>query len=109
MGRLYENIQSLCRKKGIRPGKMCDELCISRGLITDLKMGRKKGISAGTAHKIAEYFGVSIASLMGDTALESGDAVFESFYGDYLKLTDEDRQTVWDLMRLLQQRHSRPE
>ena len=41
MGSLYENILSLCQSKGIRPGRLCDELELSRGLMTDLKMGRK--------------------------------------------------------------------
>ena len=60
MGSLYENILSLCQSKGIRPGRLCDELELSRGLMTDLKMGRKKSINAQTAQKIAAYFGVSV-------------------------------------------------
>lgn len=62
---LYENIVSLCEEKGIKPGKLCSELGLSRGLITDLKMGRKKSISAETANKIASYFGVSVGYLLG--------------------------------------------
>ena len=57
MSNLYDNIQNLCARKGIRPGRLCDELGISRGLMTDLKMGRKKGINAETAQKIATYLG----------------------------------------------------
>ena len=37
-------------------------------LITDLKMGRKKSISAETANKIASYFGVSVGYLLGAEA-----------------------------------------
>ena len=33
--------------------------------MTDLKMGRKKGVSAETAQKIADYFGVSVGYLLG--------------------------------------------
>ena len=65
MGNLYETIQTLCNEKGIRPGRMCDELGISRGLMTDLKMGRKKGVNAETAQKIASFFGVSVGYLLG--------------------------------------------
>ena len=65
MADLYENIQQLCEEKGIRPGRLCDEVGISRGLMTDLKMGRKKGVSAQTAQKIAAYFGVSVGYLLG--------------------------------------------
>ena len=42
MANLYERILNLCQHNGIRPGRLCDELGISRGLMTDLKMGRKK-------------------------------------------------------------------
>lgn len=66
MGNLYRNIQGLCEAKGIRPGRLCDELNLSRGLMTDLKMGRKSGVSAVTAQKIAGYFGVSVAYLLGE-------------------------------------------
>ncbi len=66
MGNLYTNIQALCEERGIRPGRLCDELSLSRGLMTDLKMGRKTGVSAVTAQKIAGYFGVSVAYLLGE-------------------------------------------
>ena len=65
MGTLYENIAKLCEEKGIKGGKMCTDLSISKGLLTDLKMGRRSGISAKTADKIANYFGVSVGYLLG--------------------------------------------
>ena len=45
---------------------MCSDVGISKGLLTDLKMGRKKGVSAVTAQKIAAYFGVSVGYLLGE-------------------------------------------
>lgn len=65
MGILYERILELCKDKGIKPGRLCNDLGLSRGLMTDLKMGRKKGLSAETADKIASYFGVSVGYLLG--------------------------------------------
>lgn len=64
MGTLYENIKELCNEKGIKGGKMCVDLGLSKSLMTDLKAGRKKGISAETAQKIADYFGVSMERVM---------------------------------------------
>lgn len=66
MGNLYENIMSLCEARGIKGGKMCTEAGISKGLLTDLKMGRRTGVSAVTAQKIASYFGVSVGYLLGE-------------------------------------------
>ena len=58
MATLYENIVALCERRGIKGGKMCTDIGISKGLLTDLKMGRRTGISAVTAQKIASYFDV---------------------------------------------------
>ena len=65
MTTIYHNISTLCTQRGITPGKLCSDLGISRGIITDLKAGRKKDIYATTAWKIANYFGVSVGYLLG--------------------------------------------
>lgn len=70
MGTLYKNIVSLCEERGIKPGRMCNEAGISRGLITDLKMDRKSDITLGTAQKIADYFGVSVDRVLGSDPKE---------------------------------------
>ena len=66
MGTLYENIISLCEEKGIKGGKMCTDIGMSKGILTDLKMGRQAGISATNAQKIASYFGVTVGYLLGE-------------------------------------------
>ena len=66
MATLYENIVALCQAKGIKGGKMCTDTGISKGLLTDLKMGRRTGVSAVTAQKIASYFDVSVGYLLGE-------------------------------------------
>lgn len=66
MSNLYEKINSLCQIKGIKGATLCNDLGISKGLITDLKMGRRTGVSAATAQKIASYFGVSVGYLLGE-------------------------------------------
>jgi DNA-binding Xre family transcriptional regulator len=113
MANLYESILSLCERDGIRPGRLCDELGISRGLMTDLKMGRKKGVNAETAQKIASFFGVSVGHLLG---IEGSDAVSENqvnldqidvaFYGDFKELSDEEKETVRDMVRIMRQRRA---
>lgn len=45
---------------------MCTDIGISKGLLTDLKMGRRTGVSAVTAQKIAAYFDVSVGYLLGE-------------------------------------------
>lgn len=116
MGSLYENIQALCHKRNIRPGRLCDELGLSRGLMTDLKMGRKKGISAETAQKIAAFFGVSVGYLLGLEGSEDVqnaaagkdilDDVDVAFYGDFKELDEEQKEAVRDMVRLMRERRA---
>ena len=114
MANLYESILSLCERDGIRPGRLCDELGISRGLMTDLKMGRKKGVNAETAQKIASFFGVSVGYLLG---IDGSDAVSDSntinldqidvaFYGEFKELSEEDKETVRDMVRIMRERRA---
>lgn len=70
MGTLYERIISLCQEKGITGGKLCTDLHMSKGTLTDLKMGRQTGISAAKAQKIASYFNVSVGYLLGEEEKE---------------------------------------
>lgn len=67
MGTLYENIKSLCDANNTKPGRMCAEIGISKGLISDLKAGRKKTIQIETAKKIADFFSIPVESLMNET------------------------------------------
>lgn len=106
MDNLYESIESLCVQKGIRPGRLCNELGISRGLITDLKMGRKKTLNAETAQKIAAYFGISVGQLLGQ---EEGDILEQAdvaFYGDYKELNEEEKKAVRDMVRIMRERRA---
>ena len=114
MANLYESILALCQRDGIRPGRLCDELGLSRGLMTDLKMGRKKGVNAETAQKIASFFGVSVGYLLG---IEGSDAVSDSntinldqidvaFYGEFKELSEEDKETVRDMVRIMRERRA---
>ena len=106
MDNLYDRINELCEKDGIRPGRLCDELGLSRGLMTDLKMGRKKSVSAQTAQKIAAHFGVSVGYLLGEAESDILDQVDVAFYGEYKELNDEEKETVRDMVRLMRQRRA---
>lgn len=107
MENLYQNIEELCAQRGIRPGRLCNDLNLSRGLITDLKMGRKKSVSAETAQKIAAYFGISVGQLLGQE--ESSDILEQAdvaFYGDFKELNEEEKKAVRDMVRLMRERRA---
>lgn len=66
METLYEKIVALCNERGIKGGKMCTDIGMSKGILTDLKMGRQTSVSISNAKKIAAYFGISVDYLLGD-------------------------------------------
>lgn len=91
---LYKRIEILCNNRGVTITAMCKESGASRASLTDLKKGRKQGLSAETLSKIATYFEVSIDYLLtgeetkkaptpeGERTVSDDDIKFALFGGD---------------------------
>ena len=92
---LYKNIISLCEERGIKGGKMCTDIGMSKGILTDLKMGRQTGLSAANAQKIASYFDVSVGYLLGEEKEKpiKDDGLSENMKAliDFVKTVPEDK------------------
>ena len=67
MSKLYSILAGLCDERGISPYIMCKDTGIQPSVMTDLKMGRRHTVKAETASKLANYFGVSVDYLLGNT------------------------------------------
>lgn len=65
MSDLYNRIEELCKENNESITTMCKESGASRASLSDLKVGRKQGLSAETLSKIAVHFGVSVDYLLG--------------------------------------------
>jgi transcriptional regulator, XRE family len=99
---------SLCEEKGITGYRMCKDLSIQPSIVTDLKMGRRSGLKAETANKIAEYFGVTVGYLLGETDVKEktpaeADVTFDDFtyalHGETKELTEENKQKLLEMAR----------
>lgn len=116
MNDLYSRIMELCNEKGITGAKMCTDVGISKSTMTDLKMGRKVGLSATNAQKIAGYLGVSVGYLLGepdpvfDVSYRQAakklielvqDEDFIELYESYCKLSKKNKQVVKGLIENL--------
>lgn len=64
MGEMYNRIVALCKERGIKPGRVCADTGLSRGMMSDLKMGRTKELSGKNTKIIADYFGVTTDYLL---------------------------------------------
>ena len=99
MDGLYERIQTLCKAKGVTGSRMCLDLGISKSTLSDIKCGRKKGISTDNAQKIASYLGVTVGYLLGDEETKKSPAEpmlneGEKMLIDLFRKVPEDRQQL---------------
>ena len=117
MWTLYESILSLCKERGIKGGKMCVDLGLSKSLMTDLKSGRKKSITAETAQKIADYFSVSVDRVLngpetkkaptdGERIVSDDDIMF-ALWGDFDDVDEDDLDDVKRYAAFVRERKKR--
>ena len=103
MYNLYDRIIDLCDNMGIKPGKMCNDLSFSRGMMTDLKMGRKQSLSTDTLSKISDYFGVTVNFLIARppfdywTQINRDRSSFMHFFLQCWERPVEEIQTLWNV------------
>ena len=118
MWTLYESILSLCQEKGIKGGKMCVDLGFSKSLMTDLKSGRKKGITSETAQKIADYFSVSVDRVLNGpstkktpTPESEREMGFDDFtyamYNEGKELTEESKKKLLEMARFFREQEEK--
>lgn len=116
---LYDRIIELCKAKGVSGSRMCLDLGLSKSTLSDMKSGRKKGISTITAQKMANYFGVTVGYLLGeeetknaptetDKRITDDDIKFALFKGDG-EITDAMFDEVKAFAAFVQQREKAKE
>ena len=112
---LYERIIELCKAKGVSGSRMCLDLGLSKSTLSDIKSGRKKGISTSTAQKMASYLGVSVGYLLGEEETEkaptdhgersvSDDDIKFALFGGDGEITDAMYQEVKEFAALIKLR-----
>lgn len=99
---IYSSIQELCEQAGVKPGKMCNDIGVSRSILTDLKTGRKKSINTDTAKKIADYFGVSVDRVLGTEQKENPvTTISNEVIPGYADLNEENKAKAKEYIALL--------
>lgn len=117
----YDRFEMLCAQKGVKPGRACIEMGLSRSLSAKWKSSGTEKPSAEALEKMSEYFGLSINEILGleektkapaltkkderdiarqlealKQSLESGESLM--FDGD--PMTDEARESILQAMEL---------
>lgn len=106
---LYNRIMDLCKQKGVSGSRMCLDLGLSKSTLSDIKGGRKKGISTATAQKIASYLDVSVGYLLGEEEDKKekptdndGLSEADKKFFELLKVaTEEEKQMYYDIIQTI--------
>lgn len=112
MSNLYNRLQELCEAKGITGYRMAKDAEVATSLMTDLKMGRKKSVSAEVADKLANYFGVSVGYLLGTEQKEKTptpegereigmDDFTYAFFNESKDLPEDKKKMLLDMARFM--------
>ena len=106
MCNLYDRIKNACTQKGLTVSAMCVRLGMSKSVMSDLRSGRKKTLSAETLRRIADHLGVSADSLLGKESVDILEDVDVAFYGEYKELNEAQKEMVRDMVRLMRQKRN---
>lgn len=113
----YDMFCDLCAQKGVSPTRAALDMGMSKATPTTWK---KKGTTpqAAQLQKIADYFSVSVDSLLSGSATTSEpastnpdilDEIDIAFYGDYKALDDEQKEILRDMARTMRRRREEKE
>lgn len=102
---------SCAKKRGVSPTRATVEIGLSRTIGTKWKTTGATP-QGETLSKIADYFGVSVDYLLGNEPKEKtpaeADVTFDDFtyamYGEAKELTDEDKNMLLEMARMLKKR-----
>lgn len=102
---IAESIRALAGARGVTLKQTLADCGINRNFIYDLEHGNSSP-SVDKIARIAAYFGVSAAVLLGDGAdgaevVDGADGELHAFLALYAKLSDEDRAALRAYMRKL--------
>ena len=60
----YDRFEELCKEKGVKPGRACTEMGVSRSLAAKWKSTGTEKPSADALEKMSAYFGKSIEEIL---------------------------------------------
>ena len=108
---IYERIAQLCAQRGIKGGKMCDDLGLSRSTMTELRKGRAATLKLPKAKLIADYFGVSVDELLGVSAVGSAqvDDFTYALFGEAQRLSEDNKQKLLEMARFFNEQQAKQE
>ena len=108
---MYEIFEKLMKERGVTPYRVHKETGVAQSTLSDWKNGKCRP-KIDKIRAIADYFGVSVDYLLGNEPKEKtpaeADVTFDDFtyamYGEAKELTDEDKNMLLEMARMLKKR-----
>lgn len=105
---LGARITALRLKKGESLQDVATAVGVSKAHIWDLEKGRADNPSMALVERLADHFGVSIASLVGEEIeAPDADSQLSRMFRQATKLTPDERVILDDMMQSLLRRHQK--
>ena len=103
----YDRFVELCTRKGVKPGRACTEMGVSRGLAAKWKATGAGKPSAEVLEKMSAYFGLTINEILSGEETEKtptpegrriddGEIMAAFFRGADPTLTEEEMGALWE-------------
>lgn len=86
----YDNFIRLCAKENISPSAAAEEMGFYRSVVT--RWGKGGNVRKATLERVANYFGVTVADLIGDDSAQQKKPTAQ---GDGLKLDSYEDIDQW--------------
>lgn len=110
-------VRDLCRERNIPVSLLEKECGFSNGYLNPKKLSR---IPVERAVQIAEFLEISVTDILPDLKAEkaptvSGERKIDlrevdvGFYGDFVELSEDDKETVRDMVRIMRERRKNKE
>lgn len=111
----YDRFVQICSKRGITPSRAAIEAGLSKSTVSKWKSTPDAEPTGTAIKKLSEYFGITIAELMGEETEKAPtnagerqhdilDEVDIAFYGDYRELSEDDKETLRAMARVMKER-----
>ena len=104
----YDRFAELCREKGVKPGRACIEMGLSRSLAAKWKATRTNRPSTEALEKMARYFQLTIDEILRD----AGDAAARddftyALFSHTQSLTEENRKKILEMAEFFKQQQEK--
>lgn len=109
-----DKIKSLRKAAGLTQTELGERVGVKKNAVSKWECGRVEDIPTATLKALAALFDVPTSYLIDDETMTPSvpvtdvlDEVDVAFYGEYRELSEDDKDTIRDMVRIMRQRRAK--